>query len=173
VCLPLVDCVEGDGRSFDSGAGLNESTATILIDFETGRIRAGFNYSCDEDDCKSARPVAIEDWSGDDFWPNFVNTAGDNGVAFNQDGSSLSLVISGRLSVGPPLSPSINGRIDLEVDANGFAFATKEGNGFPAYEIYQVTGGNTLTVGQYNAGSPAALFDGPVGGIGRLVDWIF
>jgi RHS repeat-associated protein len=64
VCFII--CVLGDDRGFDASAGLNESRATVTLDFETGEAEGAFNYSCRTGgilgpaDCNSAFPVDVK-----------------------------------------------------------------------------------------------------------------
>jgi len=134
---------------------------------ERGVIISTFNVSCNETRCESAYPVSVEDWSGDAFWPNFVNTRGKIGVALNQSGNNLSLVLEGEVSAGLPGSPSINGRLDIEFGQDGPAIK-RSGNEFPAYEAYQTIGGATETIMQSRARTHGYLIDGLPGAAFRL-----
>ena len=168
-------CVEGDNRSFSPTAGIRESRATLVADFDSGILTASYNYSCSRTSCRSASPVTIFDWSDIPAGMVLGDAPGGNNVSFAQSSTQLTLRIEGRISVGPPLvpSPSINSTLELTVNPAGTVRANRQGNGFPAYEIYQDRGHGPVLVKTFRAGSPMALIDGPVGGAARLLDWIF
>ena len=44
--MGLLMAIRGDGRGFSDSAGLEESRATLIIDFERGRAILGFTESC-------------------------------------------------------------------------------------------------------------------------------
>ena len=159
--------VYGDGRGFDPSATLSESRAVLVIDLETGAVSGAFSSSCRATvnplagkTCNSADPTSIVTSNSE---LGFSDISTPNGFAISQTGSDITVHIEGVISVGPP-SPPINGVVVLTTDVSGLVTATKTGDGFPAYEIYQDVGGERVTVDQFDAGFPHRLFgDGEPG----------
>lgn len=94
---------------------------------------------------------------------------GDNAARVGIEDGRIRIAIEGRISVGPPVSPSINAMLDLQIGPDGAISATRFGNQFPAYEIYQrVNGAQPEQVALFGAVGPADLIDVP--GVGPIVN---
>lgn len=159
--------IEGDGRGFSSSAGLANSRATITLDLETGSGVAAFNYSCTSGgNCADAYSTSF---LVNDVGAAVFGSGSANGVVLLEGGSGFSLIVTGKVSVGPPLAPSINGRLDFAIGSDGNATVNRSGNEFPAYEVYQTINGSREAVLTSPARTHGYLIDGPAGHIFRAV----
>ena len=150
--------VYGDNRDASPTAGLESSKAVLVIDFEEGVLIGAFSPSCRPGllggrTCDDAFPTTIVVGQGLDF----DDIVTENGFAVSQSGSEILIHIRGKISVGPPLGPSINGVIALSIDGSGAVSASKSGDGFPAHEVYQDVDGRTVEVEIFREGSPIRL----------------
>jgi len=67
-----------------------------------------------------------------------------NGIRiYEESANEIVVVAEARASVGPPIRPTINGTITLTFNDAGVVDASKTGNLYPAYEVYQDRAGST------------------------------
>jgi len=129
-------CGEGDNRGFDSAAGLADSRATLILDFEKGQAYAGFQHSClDDGTCKDAFDAYLQDVNTADCDPELASLVADSlieGPAKNsflifatEDGFSIHF--NARSSVDPSVTqgfgPHINAKVDTALDGSRFSGA--------------------------------------------------
>ena len=149
----------GDDRGPDPTAGIESSRAVLVLDLDRGVAIAAFAPSCQPGrvfkgvSCDDAFPTSIV--VGDGLGFDDIDT--QNGFAISQSGRELTVHIEGLISVGPPVSPAINGIVALSVDGSGNVSVTKRGDGFPAYEVYQDSNGQTELLGFFEEGTPLRL----------------
>jgi len=82
-----------------------------------------------------------------------------------------SCLISGYFGIqganGPPIRPTINGTITLTFNDAGDVGATKSGNLYPAYEVYQDRGFGTEKIATFDEITVDYLIGGPTGSVFR------
>ena len=179
-------CVHGDGRGFNSEAQLSSSRAVVRLDFEQGVAAFAFNHSCRNgtlfgiggEHCSDAYETTIElaqqrtlclgtDFDGGPcpFEHTYLQMDGElpgsNAARIGIEDGLIRIALEGRISVGPPVSPAINADLELLIDPSGPITATRSGNQFPAYEIYQHLNGQQRTIAVFGAVGPADLIDVP------------
>jgi RHS repeat-associated protein len=172
-------CVEGDGRGFSDGAGIEQSRASIQVDFDKGTATVEFNYSCRTAapsplgvGCASSSPVSIatarsvHQYGAEVMYP--ATTTTKNSVSIVEGENSVFFYINGTVSVGLPGSPAIDGRLELYFNPDGSITAQQSGNGFPSYEVYQYNNGETNARLLQEERSHGDLIDGATGALFRF-----